>query len=166
MTINQWGPTHSGKVKILSESYCCRLPVWYLPNQLTCLAGLCSVVRYAVKLISFTNPLLSEHKQVFMKFGGFLSFIGFLVGVYSVLRMRIRNILASKYLLLLQKNNLNIFIWKITGLTSGFSLYTLLAQEYIKLRSKVSTALLWKTHLVLSSNLDTKFRLCKVLFVL
>jgi len=28
----------------------CKLPVWYLPGQLTCLAGLCSVVRYIVKL--------------------------------------------------------------------------------------------------------------------
>ena len=47
-----------------------------------------------------------------------------------------------------------------------FAIYSLLAPEYIKLRSKVSTALLWKTYLVLSSNLDTKYRLCKVLFVL
>ncbi|XP_023330838.1 glutathione S-transferase C-terminal domain-containing protein isoform X2 [Eurytemora carolleeae] len=50
--------------KLPDQASKCRLPVWYLPNQLTCLAGLCSVVRYAVKLVSFTNPLLSEHKQL------------------------------------------------------------------------------------------------------
>eukprot|EP00088_Acartia_fossae_P025248 TRINITY_DN2606_c0_g1_i1.p1 TRINITY_DN2606_c0_g1~~TRINITY_DN2606_c0_g1_i1.p1 ORF type:complete len:598 (-),score=84.53 TRINITY_DN2606_c0_g1_i1:198-1991(-) len=33
----------------------CRLPCWYLPDQLTCLAGLCSVVRYIIKLTHFSS---------------------------------------------------------------------------------------------------------------
>jgi len=41
----------------------CRLPCWYLPSQLTCLAGLCSVVRYIVKLTSFAQQSTHELKE-------------------------------------------------------------------------------------------------------
>jgi len=45
---------------------CCRLPVWHLPSQLTCLAGLCSVIRYAIKLVAFTtdNPSIGKCKNL------------------------------------------------------------------------------------------------------
>ena len=35
----------------------CRLPAWFLPNQRTCIAGLCSVVRYAFRLAHFSEQL-------------------------------------------------------------------------------------------------------------
>jgi len=41
----------------------CRLPVWYLPGQQTCLAGLCSVVRYAVKLVAFSSDCPEVQKM-------------------------------------------------------------------------------------------------------
>lgn len=33
-----------------SQLAACKLPAWYLPNQKTCIAGLCSVVRYTLRL--------------------------------------------------------------------------------------------------------------------
>jgi len=38
----------------------CRLPCWYIPGQFTCLAGLCSVVRYIIKLTSSSEKVLHE----------------------------------------------------------------------------------------------------------
>ena len=36
--------------EVPSEVRCCRAPVWYLPRQRTCIAGLCSVARYLLRL--------------------------------------------------------------------------------------------------------------------
>ena len=33
-----------------SEVLACNLPVWYLPEQRTCIAGLCSVMRYSLRM--------------------------------------------------------------------------------------------------------------------
>ena len=33
------------EVEVPAEVRCCRPPVWYLPRQRTCIAGLCSVAR-------------------------------------------------------------------------------------------------------------------------
>jgi len=35
----------------------CKLPAWFLPNQRTCIAGLCSVVRYAFRLAHFCEQV-------------------------------------------------------------------------------------------------------------
>jgi len=39
------------------EVLACRLPVWFLPNQRTCIAGLCSVVRYTFRLAHWHEEL-------------------------------------------------------------------------------------------------------------
>lgn len=35
---------------VASELLACRLPAWYLPIQRTCIAGLCSVIRYSLRM--------------------------------------------------------------------------------------------------------------------
>ena len=45
------------KAEAPAEVLACRLPVWFLPNQRTCIAGLCSVVRYAFRLSHFAEEL-------------------------------------------------------------------------------------------------------------
>ena len=37
--------------EVAREVRCCRPPVWYLPAQRTCVAGLCSVVRYLLRWV-------------------------------------------------------------------------------------------------------------------
>jgi len=48
---------HGKEINIKTESFiaprevrCCRPPVWYLPKQRTCIAGLCSVSRYLLRM--------------------------------------------------------------------------------------------------------------------
>ena len=56
---------HRGKdwdEPVPTQVKCCKAPVWYLPGQRTCVAGLCSVARYMLRMAAETEGLQACHR--------------------------------------------------------------------------------------------------------
>ena len=68
--------------KISKELAACKLPAWYLPTQRTCIAGLCSIIRYALRMGYACEKIQTCQTLLGFQQVGVVIYLSFFLSVY------------------------------------------------------------------------------------